>query len=122
MVTIDLKYALLCLVFLALIVLIVVLVIVAVHLITTVKELNRVLEDTKVVTNVAQERVTQVDGIVDDLGIALGDVSDAMKGNQNLIGAVTNIAKAASSTASYFKSPSQDDFYAKEARKERTKR
>lgn len=104
MITIDVKDLLICLVLIALIVLLIILCVVAKNLITTVKELNRVLEDTEVVTNVVQERTTQLDGAVGDLGIAVADVTRAMEGNQSLIGALTNVGKATASVISYLKS------------------
>ena len=99
---------LICLVLIALIVLLIILAVVAKNLITTVKELNRVLEDTTVVTNVLQERTTEVNGIVGDLGAAVDDVTKAMQGNQSLVGALTNVGKAVASTVSYIKSSDND--------------
>lgn len=103
MITIDVKDLLICLVLIALIVLLIILCVVAKNLITTVKELNRVLEDTTVITDVAQRRTTQMDEAVGDLGIAVADVTRAMEGNQSLIGALTNIGKATASVVSYLK-------------------
>ena len=109
MVTIDVKDLLICCALIALIVLLIILCIVAKNLITTVKELNRVLEDTTVITNIAQERTTQMNTVVDDLGIAVTDVTKAMEGNQSLIGALTNVGKAAASVVSYLKTDDGDN-------------
>ncbi len=109
MITIDVKDMLVCLALVALIVLLILLCVVAKHLITTVKELNRVLDDTTVVTNVVQERTTQINGAVGDLGIAVGDVTKAMQGNQSLVSALTNVGKAVASAVSYLKSSDGDD-------------
>ena len=108
MITIDVKDLLICLVLIALVVLLVILCVVAKNLITTVKELNRVLEDATVVSNVAQERTVQFNGIVDDFGIAVGDVTKAMQGNESLVSALANMGRAVGSAVSYFRSDDGD--------------
>ena len=52
--------------FVALIIFVIYMIFVAKNLVVTVKSLNRVLEDTEVITDVAQKRTTDVDGIIDD--------------------------------------------------------
>lgn len=117
MITIDLKYTLICLVFVALIILLIFLCVLAKNLITTVKNMNKVIDDASVVSGIASDKAMQVDGIVGDLGSALNDLTAAMKGNQSLVGAMTNVAKAAASTVSYFKSSDPAEYYNEEEKK-----
>lgn len=109
MITIDVKYTLICLVLLALLVLIVYLAILAKNLITTVKSANKVVEDAAVVSGIASDKATQLDDIVGDVSGAVEDITKAMKGNQSLIGALTNMAKAIASAVSYIKKGSDPD-------------
>lgn len=109
MITIDVKYTLICLVLLALFVLLVYLAVLAKNLITTVKNANKVVEDAAVVSGIASDKATQLDDIVGDLSSAVDDITKAMKGNQNLIGALTNMAKAVASTVSYVKKGNDPD-------------
>ena len=113
MITIDLKYTLICLVLIALFVLLIILAKLALNLISTLKNVDKILEDTSVVSGVASDKASQVDGIVGDLSSAIGDITGAMRGNQNLVGAITNI-KAISSAVSYFKATRDDDCLEKE--------
>ncbi|TDP50373.1 hypothetical protein [Aminicella lysinilytica] len=109
MITIDVKYTLICLVLLALLVLLVYLAILAKNLITTVKSANKVVEDAAVVSGIASDKATQLDDIVGDVSGAVEDITKAMKGNQSLIGALTNMAKAIASAISYIKKGSDQD-------------
>jgi uncharacterized protein YoxC len=109
MITIDVKYTLICLVLIALFVLLIYLVVLAKNLITTVKNANKVIDDASVVSGIASDKATELDDIVGDLSGAVDDITKAMKGNQNLIGALTNMAKAIASTISYVKKGSGDD-------------
>lgn len=114
MITIDLKYTLICLVLIALFVLLIILSKLALNLISTLKNVDKILEDTSVVSGVASDKASQVDGIVGDLSSAIGDITGAMRGNQNLVGAITNMVKAISSAVSYFKATRDDDCLEKE--------
>ena len=109
MITIDVKYTLICLVLLALLVLLVYLAILAKNLITTVKSANKVVEDAAVVSGIASDKATQLDDIVGDVSGAVEDITKAMKGNQSLIGALTNMAKSIASAISYIKKGSDQD-------------
>ena len=113
MITIDLKYTLICLVLIALFVLLIILAKLALNLISTLKNVDKILEDASVVSGVASDKASQVDGIVGDLSSAIGDITGAMRGNQNLVGAITNMVKAISSV-SYFKATRDDDCLEKE--------
>lgn len=98
MITISVKYTLICLVLLALLALLVILCIVAVNLITTVKELNKVLDDAGVVSEVAAGTANQVDGIVTNLGTTASHIRSSAS-DVGVVGAVSNVAKAVSSVA-----------------------
>ena len=103
MVTIDVKTTMIYLLLLAAIVLAGYLIIIAKNLVTTIKELNKILEDTSVVTGVAAERSVEVNGMIDDLQGAVADVSQAVRGEVGSIGAVVNVVKAAASLKEFFK-------------------
>lgn len=118
MITIDLKYTLVCLVLIALFVLLIMLAVLVKNLVSTIKNLNKVVDDASTVSKVASDRASQVDGIVGDLGETLGEVTTAMKGNRSLIGAVTNLAKAVSSMFAYFRDDNRNkDFLHRRNRK-----
>ena len=74
MITIDLKYTLVCLVLIALFVLLIMLAVLVKNLVSTIKNLNKVVDDASTVSKVASDRASQVDGIVGDLGEALGEI------------------------------------------------
>lgn len=103
MITIDVKSALVYLVFLALIIFIIYLIIMAKNLIKTIKETNKILKDAAVVSRITAERATQLDGMVDDVQGAVADLSQAVKGQQNVVGALSNIIKAVGSLIAIFK-------------------
>lgn len=108
MITIDVKYTLICLVLVALFVLLIYLAVLAKNLIKTVKNANKVIDDASVVSGITADKATQIDDIVGDISGAVEDLTKAMKGNQSLIGALTNVVKAVGATASYFKGSSED--------------
>lgn len=96
-VTLTLKGVLLTSIALLVIVLLIYIIVLIRKLIDTLKRVDGILSDTKEVTAVASERVQQVDGMMDELGGTVGVVIDAMKGNQNIVAALTHIVDAASS-------------------------
>lgn len=104
MITIDVKTALVYLLLVAAIVLVGYLIVVAKNLVKTVKEVNKILEDAAVVSSVTAEKASQLDGIVGDVCSAVSDISQAVKGEQSAIGAVSNLAKSAGSLVAIFKS------------------
>ena len=54
-------------------------------LIGTLKEVDVILKDSQVVTSIAADKATKVDGIIDGVGDAVQNVVDALKGNQNVV-------------------------------------
>lgn len=118
MITLDVKTALICGVLIVLIVLLIILCVVAKNLVTTIKNLNKVLEDTTVVSKIASDKAVVVDGIVGDVGDVVKDFAVAVKGNQNFMSSMSNVIKAAGSTASYFKNKDpKEQFEAAENKK-----
>ena len=95
MITIDIKTALIYLLLIAAVVLVCYFIVAVKHLITTIKHLNKVLEDTAVITSVAADRSVEVNGMIDDLQSAVTDVAQAVRGEVGVIGSVANITKAA---------------------------
>ncbi len=122
MITIDVKTTLICLVLVILALLLIYLIVVAKNLVTTLQKVNKVLDDVQVISAVTSDKVSQVDGIVGDLSGAFGDVASAVKGNHNLVGAVTNMGKAVASTVSYFKNSDEDPMYYEEEMRKQKKR
>ena len=72
-------------------------------LIGTLKEVDVILKDSQVITSIAAEKATKVDGIIDGVGETVDSVVGAVKGNQNIVNAVTTIVNATSSLAGLIK-------------------
>ncbi len=108
MITIDVKSALIYLLLVGLIVFVIYLTVMAKNLIQTVKSLNEVLKDTETVTKIASDRIVQFDGVADDVQSAVSDVANAIKGQQNLIGTVSNIIKSFGSIAAICKNANEE--------------
>ena len=108
-ITIDIKSALIYLLYLALIILVVFVTIFFKHLITTLKTTNKVLQDATVVSKIAANRASEIDGAIGDLKEAAADISQAVKGQQNLIGAAANLIKAFGTLTAIFQQNSGED-------------
>ena len=104
MITIDIKAAFIYVLLIAAIILMGYLVVVAKNFVTTIKELNKILEDVSVISGVAAERSVEVDGMIDDVQSAVADLSQAVKGEVGTIGAFVNMTKAIASMTALFKS------------------
>lgn len=72
-------------------------------LIGTLKEVDVILKDSQVITSIAADKATKVDGIIDGVGETVDSVVGAVKGNQNVVNAVTTIVNATSSLAGLIK-------------------
>ena len=72
-------------------------------LIGTLKEVDVILKDSQVITSIAAEKATKVDGIIDGVGETVDSVVGAVKGNQNIVNAVTTIVNATSLLAGLIK-------------------
>ena len=78
-------------------------------LIGTLKEVDVILKDSQVVTSLAADKATKVDGIIDGVGDAVQNVVDALKGNQNVVKAVTSLVNAVTSLAGMLKKTEKKD-------------
>lgn len=102
-ITLSLKDLLLVLIFIALIVLICYLIIFFKNMITTIKETNKILEDTKVVTGIAADKAVEIDGMVGDITSTVTSLTDLLKGNQSVVAAFSNLVNAVGSLATIVK-------------------
>lgn len=119
-VTITLKGALLTIIALLVIVLLIYIILLIKKLIGSLKQMDGILADTKSMTKVAADRVEQVDGIVDGIGETVGQVVDAMRGNQSSIAAATHIIDAGSSLLGILKKKNKEGKEDKESKEETT--
>ncbi len=106
---ISLKDVGLILLFAAAIVLIVFLVILIRNLNETIKNATKVLEDVKVVSEIAQRRLNEVDGVMDDVISSVGSLSKALKGEESSLKSISSIAKAVTSVINIFKKEDKKD-------------
>lgn len=94
MVTIDLKLLGWGLVVLCLVILLIFCIVLVKNLIVTVKHTNKVLEDTEVITGIAADRTKELNSAVGDMSKAISGFAEAVKGKQNIVGAVSALVKA----------------------------
>ena len=64
------------------------------NLVTTIKHTNKILEDTKIITDIAATRATDVDKIVGDVSVSVSTLANNLKGNQSTIKAISTIISA----------------------------
>ncbi len=76
-------------------------------LLDTLKQVDKILLDAKVVSGIAADKANKVDGIIDGVGDTVGNVVNAIKGNQNVVKAATNFVNATSSLAGMFRKSEQ---------------
>ena len=72
-------------------------------LIGTLKEVDVILKDSQVITSIAADKATKVEGIIDGVGDTVNSVVSAIKGNQNVVNAATSVVNAASSLSGLIK-------------------
>ncbi len=108
MITINVKYALLCVLFIAIIILVIYLIIIAKNLVKTIKETNKILQDAAVVSKIAAEKAVQIDGVVDDVQAAVSDLSKAVRGEQNLVATFSNMIKALGPLLAFFRQGTEE--------------
>ena len=72
-------------------------------LIGTLKEVDVILKDSQVITSIAADKATKVEGIIDGVGDTVDSVVSAIKGNQNVVNAATSVVNAASSLSGLIK-------------------
>ena len=71
--------------------------------IETLREVDQILADAKVISAVAADKAQKVDGIIDGAADTVGTVVNAIKGNQSMVSAATNFVNATSSFANIMK-------------------
>lgn len=113
MVTLNVKEALICLVLIALLILIFYLITLVRKLLITVSSTNKVLDDAKVVSAIASEKATEVDGIMGDISGAVSNITSEVKQRQGFIKTVTNVGKTAAQAVSYIKHNKEEGVYKK---------
>ena len=94
-ITLSLKDTGLILIGIGLIVLLIYCSVLVKNLVYTIKLTNKILEDSKVITSIASDRAKEIDSIVGDVSISFGSITEAIKGNQSAIKAVSSIVNAA---------------------------
>lgn len=67
------------------------------NLIPAVRNMNKILEDTQVITGIAANNAKEVDKIIGDLSSSVGSVSDIIRGNQSVVAALTSLINAVGS-------------------------
>ncbi|MPN54411.1 hypothetical protein SDC9_202081 [bioreactor metagenome] len=79
---------------LALLVLIAYCIVFVKNLIPVIKNVNKILEDSRVVSGIAAEKAKDVDKIIGDVSSSVRSISDTIKGNQSVISALTSLINA----------------------------
>ena len=102
-ITLSLKDLLIFLICTGVIVFLGYLVILMKNLVKTVKVTNKILEDTKVVSEIAAKKAVEVDGMVDDVADTVSHFSEMLKGTQSIVSAVSNIVNALGSLSNLIK-------------------
>lgn len=92
--TITLGDAGLVLIGLAILVLLIYCILFVKNLIPVVKNMNKILEDTQVVSAITADKAKELDKIVSDLSSSVGSISDIIKGNQSVVAALTSLINA----------------------------
>lgn len=92
--TITLGDAGLLLIGLALLVLIIYCIFFVKNLVVTIKNVNKILGDTQVISGIAAENAQGVQKILGDVSTSVGSVADIVKGNQSIIAALTSLINA----------------------------
>lgn len=64
------------------------------NLIPAIKNMNKILEDTQVISGIAADNAKEVDKIIGDLSSSVGSISDIIKGNQSVVAALTSLINA----------------------------
>ena len=103
MITVDVKAVLIALLLLAAVVLIVFLIVMISNLTTTLKKVDKILDDTKTVTGIVNEKALETKPVVDDLSSAVVSFASGIKGNETSIASLSNLAKSLSSMVSIIK-------------------
>lgn len=103
MITIDVKELFLILLILAAIVLLLILCVMIINLTKTLKQLNVILSDTRIITAIASEKAQETKPVLDDLSGAILNFANAAKGNESRIASLSTIGKSIASLVSMLK-------------------
>ena len=96
-VTITLKGLLLTLLAVLGMVLLIYLILLIRKLIGTLRQVDEILADAKVVSGIASDKAQVVDGILHDAGETVGSITDAIRGNQSIVAAASSLVNTFSS-------------------------
>lgn len=121
-VTVDLKEILLIVLIAALIVLVVFAIVMIANLIKSLKKVNLVLDDSKVITEVVAKKSGQIDSLLDEAGDAALEVVGIVKGNMSTIEKVKGAYQSVASVKGLvdkFKKDSDEEVYVKRTKKAR---
>ena len=72
------------------------------NLIPVIKNVNKILEDSKVVSGIAADKAKEVDKVIDDVSSSVGSISNIIKGNQSVVAALTSLINAIGSLKNLF--------------------
>lgn len=64
------------------------------NLIYSVKLTNKILEDSQSITAIASERAKEINTVAGDVVSSIGSITEAIKGNQSTIKALTSIVNS----------------------------
>jgi len=64
------------------------------NLIPAIKNMNKILEDTQVISGIAADNAKEVNKIIGDLSSSVGSISGIIKGNQSVVAAITSLINA----------------------------
>lgn len=101
-ITLSLKDMGMLLIGIGLIVLLMYFIILVKNMIYSIKLTNKILEDSKVITSIAAERAKEIDSVVGDVSVTIGNLTDSIKGNQSTIKALSTIVNTVGAIKSLF--------------------
>ncbi len=79
------------------------------NLVVTVEKSNEILDDVKVMTEIAEKRSRDLDNMVDGIAGSVEGITEAIRGNETLIKQLSAIASAVSSIAGIFNSRKKEN-------------
>lgn len=93
MITIDVKTLLIGVLLLAVIVLVVYLIVLLANLLKTLKKVNLMLDDTKIVSGIVAARANQINYAVSDAASSVSEFASSLKARQGTVSSVKGFAK-----------------------------
>ena len=89
-------------------------------LIGTLRQVDEILSDAKVVSGIASDKAQLVNGIIDDAGEAVGSITDAIRGNQSIVAAASSLVNTFSSVIGLLRRKAEKEVDKKELSKKKT--